>query len=619
MVAAILAAGGGVAQAQPDDNAVLAAALRSALAASGGGPAVVHLQPRAYHLRQPWGIGASTRPIVISGATDGATSLTGSRPYVLRLAGPQDVALAKLSPERRSSVRVIDMNRELLGSLGPSASDYDPRRIGLYEGDLALQPARWPATGFSRAPGVLSADRLAARLTVDPGQASRWVGDAGLWVGGYFGTDYFFEAVEGRATADGVLGLSPLKSKNPVQPKCRYYVYNSLADLAEPGRYVVDVARRRIYLIPTDPKTRSVEIAFAPLLVSLTNAQDVRLDHLALERARGDAVVARNAAHVLLSDDFIGQVGGRGVVFAGGHDDVVQRSVIQDTGDMAVVMDGGDRKTLTPGGHVLSDSIVSRYAQITHTIAGVLTTGVGSKVSGNLITDAPFSAIVYGGNDHLIAGNEMARVVTEVSDFGAIYSGRDWSARGDIIRNNFLHDITPFEGDAILGGHVEVKGVYLDDMLSGQTVVQNVFDHVDQPIYINGGRDNRVFDNVIINPVGPPITIDDRSRTLNQPQMKAALIQALQAVPYDGPLYLQRYPELRDVLTDHPGVPKGNQVARNRIVGDGKIFLRGAAPTLSQVQAGSEEPDHDIRPVHRRAELSSLVYGRRYDPPDTRP
>ena len=29
----------------------------------------------------------------------------------------------------------------------------------------------------------------------------------------------------------------------------------------------------------------------------------------------------------------------------------------------------------------------------------------------------------------------------QASDCGAIYSGRDWSWRGNVIRNNYIHDI----------------------------------------------------------------------------------------------------------------------------------------------------------------------------------
>jgi len=56
--------------------------------------------------------------------------------------------------------------------------------------------------------------------------------------------------------------------------------------------------------------------------------------------------------------------------------------------------------------------------------------GDGNAAVSNYIHDAPHSAIIYNGNDQLVEANHISDVVLESDDAGAIYTGRDWTARG---------------------------------------------------------------------------------------------------------------------------------------------------------------------------------------------
>ncbi len=50
-------------------------------------------------------------------------------------------------------------------------------------------------------------------------------------------------------------------------------------------------------------------------------------------------------------------------------------------------------------------------------------------------------AIGWSGNENIIEFNEIYNVVLETNDAGAIYSGRDPSMQGNVIRYNYFHDI----------------------------------------------------------------------------------------------------------------------------------------------------------------------------------
>ena len=159
------------------------------------------------------------------------------------------------------------------------------------------------------------------------------------------------------------------------------------------------------------------------------------------------------------------------------------------------------------------------------------------QVLRNRIDDGPHSAIVFGGNDHLIEGNHISRVVTETNDAGAIYTGRDWTTRGTVIRNNLLQNITPR-----LVGTVSVKGVYLDDQASGTTISGNVFANVSRAVFIGGGRDNVVEHNLFVAS-SPAIFADNRGTTWQREQTQDArgtLRANLRRVPATGELYRSR-------------------------------------------------------------------------------
>lgn len=95
-----------------------------------------------------------------------------------------------------------------------------------------------------------------------------------------------------------------------------------------------------------------------------------------------------------------------------------------------------------PGGLFLRDSRLTGYARREATQhPAVALDGVGAEVTGNYIHDSPAYAVHIRGNDHRVTGNEIANLLAGATDTGAIYSGRDWTARGGVIADNFLHDI----------------------------------------------------------------------------------------------------------------------------------------------------------------------------------
>jgi hypothetical protein len=189
--------------------------------------------------------------------------------------------------------------------------------------------------------------------------------------------------------------------------------------------------------------------------------------------------------------------------------------------------------------------------------------GVGNALTGSYLAGSPHVAIMFLGNDHRIEANEITNVVTDTSDSSAIYTGRDFTARGTVLRNNFLHDIRAARG-------FEIKGIYLDDFASGIRMEGNLFLRVDQPVFIGGGRDNESVGNIFLASE-PALHIDGRGLTWAKESFKNpnnTLRARLAQVPfYTSSVWKARYPSLVNLLEDDPAVPKRNVSRDNLIIG----------------------------------------------------
>ena len=128
--------------------------------------------------------------------------------------------------------------------------------------------------------------------------------------------------------------------------------------------------------------------------------------------------------------------------------------------------------------------------------------GVGHRIAHNLIHDAPHQAIGYDGNDHVIEFNEIHHVVLESADAGVLYTGCNWTFRGNVVRHNFIHSIPHGPG---LG----TVGVYLDDCASSTKIFGNVFYDMLKPTFIGGGRDNVIANNIFVE-CDTPVHLDNR-------------------------------------------------------------------------------------------------------------
>ena len=440
--------------------------------------------------------------------------------------------------------------------------------IELFFRSTPMPLARWPNAGFVKIANVSVAKPMQAfsagsqesvSLVYEGGRPTGWSHEQDVWLHGYWFWDWYdqHEKVAKIDPATRTLTLAPPYSPYGYRPGQWFYAYNILSELDRPGEWYVDRGHGVLYFWPPSPITKGTAVvSTVPDLIELHGASYVTFRGITFEAARSTGIAIVHGTADRIEHSIIRNMGGWGVRVTEGADDTVSDCDISGTGAGGIYLSGGDRRTLTPGRHRAEYNDIHDYSRWTRTYQpAILLSGVANVAAHNLIHDAPDQAIIFEGNDHIIEYNVIHHVCEETNDAGAIYGGRDWSMRGTQIRFNYLHDIVGFQTHGC-------KGIYLDDMIGGTNITGNVFARVTNAVFIAGGRDNTIANNIFVD-CAPSIHIDGRGLRQKSVSPFSLFEARLEEMPYKRSPWSTRYPRLITLLDDDPLAPKGNVVAKN--------------------------------------------------------
>jgi hypothetical protein len=552
-------------------NAINQAILSRATAASD---VVVQLPARTYRLDAPISIinaqSSNGVNIRLLGATSGITRITGSFPYSYRLPTTSDAMPATVN---RANVRVIDMDTTL-----KVAFSYDPdisRSTGAHPGPQIFQngvrfrPARWPKTGYLTGTSTRLTSTSAASVVIDRTKSKLWMAENDLRISGYFTYDWWYETAKilGINASASTMSFSLPPSRYAPVSGMKFAVNNIFSELSSPGEYFIDRANRKIFLIPLNKSaSNSLEIALTTNLFSLYDTSNFSFENIAFDSTLDNIFNVTMSSNITITNSYLGHAGNAAAIFYVGQNNTISNNVIRDAGSFGIYCHGGDRASLASANDTISNNVITDFSVLFRTYTpAVDVEGDGVTVSGNYISGSPHSAILISGNNHTIIGNEISNVVTETSDSGVIYGGRDWTQRGTQIIYNYFHDIRSFGGQTISGGTPTVSGVYLDDMLSGTAVTANIFDNVMNPVYIGGGRDNSITRNIFSRPIRYSISGDGRGMSWGT-SLLPTLYSNLAQVPYRTAAWASAYPRLAAILANNPAQPLGNAIEKNTVI-----------------------------------------------------
>lgn len=539
---------------------------------------VVQLAAGVYRLRHPLHLdqsttGSATHPIVIQGPRYGAAVISGSLPVDQFTAIQDQRVLSQLRPEART--HVLQASLEALGVRVSSDPHHGwgamniPAPIEVFYRGKRMPLARWPNVGFAR---IASTPGGSARntFTVEGVDAGKWRLERHLVAEGYWFNDWSDTTAAVALNAD--TGVFSLTQRVPygIKRGQRIFFENVLAELDEPGEWYADADAGILYFWPPRAvQAGDVEVSVSDKLIASSRASFTSFKHITFEQARGDAMSIEGGSDIRVEDSVIRNVGNRGAVLRGTRHGIAN-SLVEDTGEGGVVLIGGDRQSLAPGNLYVEQSTIRRFARLSRTYQPAISiSGVGNRAIGNRISDAPSMALLFSGNDHLVAKNEISQVCLETGDCGAVYAGADWTGRGTVLANNHVHDIPP---NIELG---TTKAVYLDDQACGTTIRENTIENVQEGVFLGGGRDNIIEDNTFVK-VATPIHLDARGIGWQKSETQSPsgrFRRSLELVPYNRAPYLQKYPHLAAILNDDPGLPKYNISRGNQFVECGNIRI----------------------------------------------
>lgn len=544
--------------------------------------------------------------------------------------------LGRLSVKAQKNVRCIN-----LSEVGITLADYGkiyavgtystafkyegdttgPLYAELFVNDCRQNLARWPDSGYtSLGKPVFTGEGYESdgASTVNPNwnsivnpksdiykvtktianKVSSWETLDDVWMMGFWKYDW----------ADG---SSPIdyfdKSTSELSPKyvsfygtknnAPVYFYNVFEELDKPGEWYLDRTNNILYLYPdTNLQDCVIDLSLTTEnVLRCTNTQYITFKGFTVKATRGDGIEIQGN-HMEVSGCLIKNVA-RNALIMSGYNNVVRDNEITRTGMGGILLQGGDRQTLTPGNNIAENNLIHDWSEIYLTYQpAILLDDVGNTCAHNEIYNSPHEAITYKGNNHIIEYNVIHDVCLLSDDAGAIYSGRHWDWYGNVIRYNCIYNLGS-------GNHTP-DGIYMDDALSGQTIYGNLLVNVPKiGLHLGGGRDLNVRNNIVINTSDRPISYDQRALDglsggwFTFSRKDGGLWTGLKTAPLDTQIWQNAFPEMVRIhdnfdRTDDPDFgpnPAYSTVSGNLIINAGKNigFISQGAKTYSSVDGNA--------------------------------
>ena len=560
-----------------------------------------YVQMEGFTLKPCDGGASESAPVVWKAAQSGTARIVGGVRVPMRAFSPVTDAsvLARLPEEARGKVLQADLSAILPGKVPSMAPAFGgtPTAPLLFLNHRFGTLARWPNsdyTSFSKCvdhgvrikmtSGGGSVNKPGAFIYSNP-RAKRWNFAEGVWLNGYWTHDWSNHSVKAASygAENGKNDVIRLADSIPYgvmggtwgRKDRRFYVFNLLDELDAPGEWYLDRTCKVLYLFPSEGGLKDSDEVFVAMsgapLFSAKDIAHVRFEGITFEYAYGDGLSIAST-DVQVVGCRVACCGGTGVSLHGDRN-VMRGCEVMQVGRAGVSANGGDRKTLRRADSVFEDNHVHDFGVFQRTYApGFGVNGCGITLRANVMHDAPHSAVLYGGNEHLFEYNNVYRVLLETGDAGAYYTGRDWTTQGNVLRFNYTHDLGA-------GGEIaNTMGFYFDDCDCGDEVYGNVFHNVSRGIMVGGGREhpirNNIFSRCLIG-----MSIDCRGMTWKHWNSAEhggpswLLEDKAKAFDYTNGVWAARYPRLANIMNDHPREPLHNPVENNVFIDCQKEIL----------------------------------------------
>lgn len=573
------------------------------------GPVTVELAPGTYAIAAtiPFGpedSGSEGAPITYRSASGRSAVLKGAR--AIPLADFKKVTHPALVERLDENVRGHVVSLPIADSGVSHGGPFPPvfrDRGGIFElfdvnGRLPL--SRWPNDGYTTMGPVLAmGDKsVPGVFQFKDDRPLRWLKSPDVWLKGQWRVGWEDPAIQvekidaenrtitlaaGIPNGIGSKYYRPASGSPIGSGKEPWAAINLLEEIDNPGEWAIDFLTGTLFVWPRQGTTEIIITQLAVPLIEVRGASWLAFENLTLEHSLGDGIVMEDVNHCLVAGCTVKNIAGRGIVLDGMNSGV-QSCDVNNVGEGAIYVTGGDRKALTRSENFVLNNHVHHYGLLKRQYsAGVhvgamgdnaggkaLRDAVGIRIAHNVLHHAPRDAFFYSGNDNLYELNEVYYCGFDTKDTGAWYSWLDWTMRGNVIRHNFVYNT--------------IGGINPDDGASGNLAYGNVFAGPNFGVWIASGPDNIIRHNIFIKEEGPVFAIDDRGVGRGY-ATNPRLINRVQELHPAQDSWRSAHPELATILDNRPELPWRTQFVGNL------IYATKPSPTMNKMSTATRQLD----------------------------
>lgn len=459
--------------------------------------------------------------------------------------------LSKVSSEAAEKLVEIDLAAanipsEIVDFTAKLTHAYSAKPMGVFLNGKRQNISRWPNEGFKTIldgttkggadrDGTQSLGGASVKIEdLDRERAKKWANAENMYVEGYLGNTWHGEWAKVGSVDENTLTVNlDDYTKYGVKANNRIAAVNLIEEIDMPGEWYADADTMKLYYYPPKNLENDDVLEIGVLdenIMSFNDVENISIENIVFENNAADSsipengdeggngILIKNSENIIIRNCDFREIGLDGIRMKHSDNITITGCDIYSTGFSGIVdSSSGDKNTLTSSNNVISNNIISSSGRdvMSSAASGILlTNGVGTVIENNVLNDMKVSAIRYDGNLYTIKNNEIYNATYEVLDYGAVYSGRSFAKYGNVIKNNYFHDIGEYGLDK--EEEIHASAVFWDDHMSGNSFIGNIVDMGSKKntsgVKIGGGRDNTVTGNIFVN-AEYPIYAESREGT----------------------------------------------------------------------------------------------------------